>query len=99
MTAATLKKYKATIILDTRGREESAEQLMDDVKKEIASLGIEVLEEENLGRRDFARQPDPRIGTGNYVQYFLSGPPETGAQLQEHFRLNSAVFRVFVQSV
>lgn len=99
MTAATLKSYKTTIILDTRGREESAEQLMEEVKKEISSLGIEVLEEENLGRHDFARQPNPRIGAGNYVQFQLSGSPETAAQLQEHFRLNPAVYRIFVQAV
>jgi small subunit ribosomal protein S6 len=98
MTVAATRKYKATIILDTRGREETAEQLIEEVKNEISAQGIEVVGEENLGRKDFARQPDPKIGAGNYVQLILSGPPETAAKLQEHFRLNKLVFRLLIQS-
>ena len=97
MTEATTTKYKATVILDTRGREESLEQLIEEVKKEIASAGVEVLGELNIGRREFARQPDPAITAGNYVQFDLAGPPDTAARLQEHFRLNSVVYRIVVQ--
>ena len=99
MTATATRKYKATIILDTRGREETAEQLIEEVKKEISSQGVEVVGEENLGRKDFARQPDPKIGAGNYVQLILAGPPDTPANLQEHFRLNKLVYRLLIQSV
>lgn len=99
MTVATMKNYKVTIILDTRGREESVEQLTEDVKKEITSLGIEVTGEENLGRRDFARQPDPRVGAGNYIQFHIAAPPDAATRLQEHFRLNTVVFRILVQAV
>ena len=97
MTAATTKRtYKSTFILDTRGREESIEQLIEDVKKEIESLGMDVTAVENLGRRDFARQPDVNVAAGNYVQYMLEGSPELPVRIREHFRLNKLVYRILL---
>jgi len=99
MTATAIKKnYKATLILDTRGREETAEQLVADLQKEIASLGIEVLKADSLGRRDFARKTDPELPAGNYAQYDIAGGSDTAARLQDHFRLNPLVYRVLVQN-
>lgn len=100
MTATALKKnYKATLILDTRGREETADQLVADLQKEIASLGIDVLKVENLGRREFARKTDPALPAGNYAQYDIAGGSDTASRLQNHFRLNPLVYRVLVQGV
>jgi small subunit ribosomal protein S6 len=86
-------------ILDTRGREESVEQLIEDVKKEIAAAGAEVEGTENLGRRDFARVTDDKLPAGNYVEFALTGDSGTAARLQEHFRLNPAVYRILLRSV
>lgn len=97
MTAVTKRTYKTTIILDTRGREESIEQLIEELKKEITSQGIEVTGVEDLGRRDFARMPDPKVPAGNYVQLKLQGPPETTAKIREHFRLNPLIYRILIQ--
>jgi small subunit ribosomal protein S6 len=85
------------MILDTRGREEDIEKLLEELKKEISGLGIEVQSAEHLGRRDFARQPDVKVPAGNYVQLQLAGPPETGQRLREHFRLNPLVYRILLQ--
>jgi small subunit ribosomal protein S6 len=100
MTATAIKKnYKATLILDTRGREETADQLVADLQKEIATLGIDVLKVENLGRREFARKTDPALPAGNYAQYDIAGGNDTATRLQNHFRLNPLVYRVLVQGV
>ena len=87
------------MILDTRGREESAEQLVEDISKEIAKAGVEVLKVESLGRRDFARHPDPRITAGNYVQFDLAGPPDTVDRIRTQFRHNPVLFRLIIQSI
>jgi|WetSurMetagenome_2_1015567.scaffolds.fasta_scaffold756652_2 small subunit ribosomal protein S6 len=99
MTVATKKSYRATFILDTRGREESVDQLIEDVKKETAAAGAEVIKAENLGRRDFARRPDPKVPAGNYLQLDLAGPAGLATVLREHFRLNPTVYRLLVQSL
>ena len=93
------RRYKATFILDTRGREESGEQLIEEVKKEIAAAGVELDGTENLGRRDFARVTDDKIPAGNYVEFSLLGDAGSATRLQEHFRLNPAVYRIMVRSV
>jgi small subunit ribosomal protein S6 len=85
------------MILDTRGREESVDQLVEEIKKEIVSADTEVLGVENLGRRDFARVTDPKLTAGNYVEFAVAGSGDVATRIQEHFRLNPAAYRVFVQ--
>lgn len=91
------RNYKATFILDNRGREDSVDQIIDGVKKEIAAVHGEVTAVENLGRRDFARKTDAKFPAGVYVQVSFSAPPEAPAQLQERLRLNDTVYRALVQ--
>ena len=51
----TKRKYHATFILDNRGREETIDQIIEGVKKEIAAVQGEITAVENLGKKDFAR--------------------------------------------
>jgi small subunit ribosomal protein S6 len=98
-TATTQRRYKAMMILDTRGREESVEQLIEEMKKEIASVEAEVLGVENLGRRDFARVTDAKMTAASYVEFTIAGSAGVATRVREHFRLNPAVYRVLVQSI
>ena len=47
----TKRNYKATFILDNRGKEDSVEQIVDGVKKEIAAIEGDVTAVENIGKR------------------------------------------------
>jgi small subunit ribosomal protein S6 len=95
----TKRNYRATFILDNRGKEESVDQLIDDVKKEIAAAQGDVTAVENLGKRDFVRVTDKKLTNGVYVQIAFSAPAEGPAQLKERLRLNSTVYRTFIESV
>ncbi len=97
MTATTQRQYKVMMILDTRGREESVDQLIDEIKQEITSVDAEVQGVENLGRRDFARVTDVKLPAGNYVEFNVASTGGFAARLQEHLHLNKAVYRLFVQ--
>ena len=92
------RTYRATFILDNRGREESVDQIIDGVKKVIAEIKGEVTAVEQLGKKDFARITDKKLTGANYVQIAFSGPPELPATLRERLRLNSSVYRTFIQS-
>ena len=94
----TKRNYRATFILDNRGKEDSIEQLIDGVKTEIAAISGEVTAVENLGKRDFVRVTDRKFTGATYVQVNFSGPAEAPANLKERLRLNSSVYRTFVQS-
>lgn len=96
---ATKRNYRASFILDNRGKEDSIDQIVDGVKNEITALHGEVTAVENLGKKDFVRVTDRKFTSGAYVQVAFSAPAEAPAQLRERLRLNSSVYRTFVQSV
>jgi small subunit ribosomal protein S6 len=94
----TNRPYRATFILDNRGKEESIDQIIEEVKKEIAAVHGEVTAVENLGKKDFVRVTDRRLPSAVYVQIDFSAPAEGPRHLHERLRLNSNVYRVLVQS-
>ncbi|MDD3181137.1 MAG: 30S ribosomal protein S6 [Opitutaceae bacterium] len=93
------RNYRATFILDNRGKEDSIDQIIEGVKKEIAAVKGEVSGVENLGRKDFARTPDSKMISGVYVQILFSAPAGASAHLHERLRLNDTVYRAIVESV
>ncbi|MEI6862438.1 MAG: 30S ribosomal protein S6 [Verrucomicrobiota bacterium] len=99
MSTTTKRNYRATFILDNRGKEDSAEQIIAGVKQEIVKIGGEVGVVENLGRKDFIRVTDPKFSAGTYVQVAFAAPPSAPAALREQLRLNPSIYRTFVQSV
>jgi small subunit ribosomal protein S6 len=95
---ASKRNYRATFILDNRGREESIDQIVDGVKQEIAAVKGEVTAVETLGKRDFIRVTDKKLTGATYVHINFSGPAEAPANLRERLRLNNSVYRTFIQS-
>jgi len=94
----TKRNYRATFILDNRGREDSVDQIIDGVKKEISAIHGEVTTVENLGRRDFARKTDAKFPAGHYVAISFAAPSGAAAQLHERLRLNDSVYRTLVEN-
>ena len=94
----TNRNYKASIILDNRGKEDSVEQLIEGVKKEISAVQGDVTAVENIGRREFVRKTDDKFPGGVYVQMSFSAPAAAPAQLHECLRLNGAVYRALLEN-
>ncbi len=94
----TKRNYRATFILDNRGKEDSVDAIIEGVKKEIAAVHGEVTAVENLGRKDFARRTDDKFPSGIYVNIAFSAPAEATAQLHERLRLNDSVYRALVEN-
>jgi len=94
----TKRNYRATFILDTNGVEESVDQIIENVKQEIATVEGEVGEVENLGQRDFARVTNPKRLNGVYVQVQFAGPATAPAALKDRLRLNQTVYRAYIES-
>jgi small subunit ribosomal protein S6 len=99
MSIPTKRNYRATFILDNRGKQETVDQIVDGVKKEIAAIHGDVTAVENIGKKDFARVTDRKFTGAAYVHVNFSAPPEGPAQLRERLRLNGSVYRTFVQEV
>jgi small subunit ribosomal protein S6 len=94
----TKRNYKATFILDNRGKEDTVETIIEGVKKEITALQGEVTAVENIGRREFIRKTDDKFPAGVYVQVNFTAPAAAPAQLHERLRLNDSVYRALVEN-
>jgi len=95
----TKRTYRATFILDNRGKEDSIEQIIEGVKKEITAINGDISNVENIGKKDFARVTDPKLTGATYVHVSFAAPAEAPALLRERLRLNGSVYRTFVESV
>ena len=92
------RNYRATFILDNRGKEESVDQIIEGVKKVIAEVQGDVTAVENIGKKDFVRVTDPKMTGATYVHVSFAAPAAAPAQLIERLRLNNSVYRTFIQS-
>ena len=72
MSTTTKRNYRATFILDNRGKEDSVDQIIDGVKKDILAVDGVVSSVEALGRRDFARVTDRNLPGATYIQVAFS---------------------------
>ena len=95
---ATKRNYRATFILDNRGKEETVDQIIDGVKKVITDVQGDVTAVENIGKKDFVRVTDKRLTGATYVHVNFAAPAAAPAQRVERRRLNSSVYRTFIQS-
>ena len=92
------RNYRASFILDNRGKEDTVDQILEGVKKVITEVKGEVTSVENIGKKDFVRVTDKKMTSANYVHVNFSGPADAPAQLREKLRLNGSVYRTFIQS-
>lgn len=95
----TNRNYRATFILDNRGKEDSVAEIINEVKAEIAALNGTVANVEELGKRDFTRVTNPKFTGAPYVQITYSAAGDAPTQLRERLRLNQNIYRVFIQAV
>lgn len=94
-----MANYKATFILDTRGREESVDELVGNLKGELEKVGAEVTKTADTGKQDFARAADRRYVSGVYAQYMISGDATLPSKIDETLRLNKLVSHKIIQRV
>ena len=92
------RNYRASFILDNRGKEETIDQIVEGVKKVIAEVKGEVTAVENIGRKDFARVTDKKLTGAHYVHINFTAPADAPQHLREKLRLNGSVYRTFIQS-
>jgi small subunit ribosomal protein S6 len=95
---STNRNYRASFILDNRGREETIDQIVDGVKKVITEVKGEVTAVDNIGRKDFARVTDKKLTGAHYVHINFTAPADAPQHLREKLRLNGSVYRTFIQS-
>ena len=98
MSLTTMRPYKITFILDTRGYDQPVETLIDFLKETCGELGAEVTGSKDHGIKEFVRTPDKRFTSGPYVELKVNAPVTLNEELKEKLRLDRRVHRIFVES-
>jgi ribosomal protein S6 len=95
-----VKRYEGLFILNTAGKEEGVNEIVDKIKAEIVALGATVETVQKMEKRPFARQADRiKVKEGYYVNFIFEAGSETLHKLQGHFALNPDVFRALFTEV
>ena len=89
-----MKKYEGLFILNTAGKEDGLQLVIDKITTEVASAGGKVETVQKMDKKNFVRVADKKFSSGYYVNMIFEAEPAAVAKLHHHFALNSDVFRV-----
>ena len=77
------RNYRASFILDNRGKEETIDQIVEGVKKVIAEVKGEVTGVESIGKKDFVRVTDKKLTGAHYVHINFTAPADARTSSSE----------------
>ena len=85
------RKYQGLIVLNTTGSEESVDDLVNAVAKEMEEEGAKLDEVKQVGRRKFAYNARHLDG-GHYVNYYFEAEVDALGSIQDRLKLNNTVY-------
>jgi small subunit ribosomal protein S6 len=86
----TTRRYEVLLVLNTKGKEESANDLIEAVDKQIKAAGVEVEQVQRLEKRAFA-YPSQKQTSGYYVNFIVHATPEQIESLRGQWKLDSVI--------
>ena len=92
-----MRNYTATLVLDTRGSEESADALISKFSEIIVNLRGEVKKVENLGLRELARPKARNFSSAAYVKIDFEGDRDCPSKIKEQLRLDKTIDRIIIE--
>lgn len=84
------RKYASLIVLNTKGKEDSVDELVGAVAKEMEEEGAKLDEIKQLGKRKFAYNARHLDG-GHYVNYIFEAGADQVQSIQSRLKLNQLV--------
>jgi len=85
------RKYEGLIVLDTKGKDTSIDELVSAVGQQIEAEGAKLDEVKNLGRKTFAHNAR-QIEGGHYVSYIFHAEPEAIVKIKASLDLNDDIY-------
>ena len=92
------RKYEGLIVLNTKGKEDSVDELVGAVAKEMEAEGAKLEEIKQMGRRNFAYNARHLDG-GHYVNYIFEADTQQVRKIQGKLKLNALVHLQHYQRV
>ena len=90
------RKYEATIVLDTKGKEESIEELVGQISKTLESSGAKLEQIDQMGKREFPHSPR-HVTHGYFVNVHFEAEPQVVDSVSAKLKLNDNVYQQYYQ--
>lgn len=84
------RRYEILLVLNTKGKEESANDLIDSLEKQIKAAKVEIEQVQRLENRQFAYTSQKR-NSGYYVNFIVHATPEAIDGLRSKWTLDPVV--------
>jgi len=84
------RKYQGVIIINAQGKEESVDEMVSNIGKEIEEEGGKLEQIDQLGKREFVYNAR-HLSHGFYVNYHFEAEPEMISSLRKRLSLNKTV--------
>jgi small subunit ribosomal protein S6 len=92
-----MRDYEAMIVLDTKGKPESGEQLASNLGKEFEKAGAKLKQIDRLGLKKFPHNPR-HVESGYFVNIFFQAEPAAVEAIKAKLRLNEDVYQQYYQA-
>jgi small subunit ribosomal protein S6 len=86
------RKYDAMIVLDMKGKEETVEQLVSGLGREMELSGAKLEEIDHLGKRKFPYSPR-HVESGYFVNFKIEADNAALDSMRAKFRLNENIYQ------
>lgn len=90
------RKYEAMIVLDTKGTEESVDQLVSTISREIEKSGAKLQQVDQIGKRKFPYSPR-HVESGYFVNIQFEAEPTVVDAVRAKLKLNDNVYQQYYQ--
>jgi ribosomal protein S6 len=91
-------RYEGLLILNVKGNEESAKEIVEKLESEFKKEGAEIEQVQKIGNRHFAYVAGS-ADTGFYVNFIFHGEPKVIDKLKTRFKLNNDIYRQHYQKL
>ncbi|MDF1752680.1 MAG: 30S ribosomal protein S6 [Verrucomicrobiales bacterium] len=81
------RKYQGVIVLKMQGQEESLDDSVNAVTKEMEAAGATMDQIDRLGRKEFAHENHAKQKAGYYVQYHFEADPQAIKEMEDQLKL------------
>jgi ribosomal protein S6 len=85
-------RYEGLLILNVKGAEDSAKEIIDRLEKDFTKEGARVEQVQKMDRRHFSYVAGP-LDSGYYVNFIFEAAPETVTKLRAKLKLDEEVYR------
>lgn len=85
------RKYEGVYILKLQGQDETIDEMIGKITKELEANGASLEQIDRIGRKEFVYPNNAKQKHGYYVQYRFEAEPSSIHEVESHLKLSEQV--------